>query len=92
MKRLIIAALCCCLTTAASYAQQKPSDNGQTKSESCTIRESGWGIDIGIGKAGDVTREVHCDRKTEPAQREPKDREPKESKDRDPKERPGKNR
>lgn len=90
MKRLIIAALCCCLTAAAAYAQQqnrpdndrtKP-DNDRTKTESCTVRESGWSVDIGIGKAGDVTRERNC---------ETKESAPKEQKEqKEPRERPGK--
>lgn len=81
MKKLITAAMLCCSLLGVAYGQEQSQTNDSTKTESCTVKESGWEVDIGVAKAGDVTRETHCETK-ESAPKDPKSpAEPKEPKE-----------
>lgn len=59
MKKMFLAALLCCSLLGAAHAQTQ-SKNGSSRTD-CTTRESGWSVDIGGVRGGDVTRESHCE-------------------------------
>jgi hypothetical protein len=74
MKKLMLVILLCCSVTGVSYAQQS-SDNKSTKTEkiTCTSSEKGVTVDAGGVHAGDITREVSCEKTTETPSREKKE-------------------
>jgi hypothetical protein len=81
MQRLIFATLLCCSLPGVSYGQGRSANNGPTRTESCTTRDSGWRVDVKVAEGHNQTRETHCE-KTEPAPKEPKTpREPRETRE-----------
>lgn len=79
MKKMFFAALLCCSMLAAAQAQTQ-SKSGSTKTD-CTSRESGWSVDIGGIKGGDVTRETHCETRGDNSKGQKEPKEPKDQKE-----------